>query len=106
MTKDAVQTMLQTIEKMKYFLRTAYGNSKRFRGSKIGLRFQGLCQGCYEHTKEWVHGAKCVCPVSLAKGGLSAMLFVDDTDVIHLDVEKNETAVETHANCQWRPCFN
>ena len=82
MTKDAVQTMLQTIEKMKYFLRTAYGNSKRFRGSKIGLKFQELCQGNGAAPAGWavisivilgahkreVHGAKCVCPVSLAKG--------------------------------------
>ena len=33
--KEAVQVMLKTIEEMKYFLRTAYGDSKRFRGSKM-----------------------------------------------------------------------
>ena len=46
------------------------------------------------------HGAKFVCPVLLAKGGLSAILFVDDTDVIHFDMEKNETALEAHASLQ------
>ena len=42
--KEAVQVMLKTIEDMKYFLRTAYGDSKRFKGSKIRVKFQGLCQ--------------------------------------------------------------
>ena len=46
------------------------------------------------------HGAKFVCPVLLAKGELSAILFVDDTDVIHFNMEKNETALEAHANLQ------
>ena len=41
-----------------------------------------------------------MCPVSLAKGELSAILFVDDTDVIYFDMEKNETALEAHANLQ------
>ena len=41
-----------------------------------------------------------MCPVSLAKGKLSAILFVDDTDVIHLDMENNETAMEAHARLQ------
>ena len=36
--KEAVQVMLKTIEEMKYFLRTAYGDSKRFRGSKIRVK--------------------------------------------------------------------
>ena len=38
--------------------------------------------------------------MSLAKRELSASLFVDDTDVIHLGTEKNETALEAHANLQ------
>ena len=40
--KEAVQVMLKTNEEMRYFLRTAYGDSKRFRGSKISVKFQGL----------------------------------------------------------------
>ena len=112
--KEAVQVMPKTIEEMKYFLRTAYGDSKRFRGSKIRVKFQGLCQGNGAAPAGWAvifivilgahkikgHGAKLVCPVSLAKGKLSAILFVDDTDVIHFDMEKKETALEAHANLQ------
>ena len=43
--EEAVHSMLTTIEEMKYFLRTAYGDSKTFRGSKFEIKFQGLCQG-------------------------------------------------------------
>ena len=44
--KEAIHVMLQTIEEMKYSPRTAYGDSKRFRGSKMRVKFQGLlCQG-------------------------------------------------------------
>lgn len=42
---EAVHSMLATIEDMKYYLRTAYGESKNFRGNKIAVKFQGLCQG-------------------------------------------------------------
>ena len=43
--KQAVVSMLETIEEMEYFLRTTYGDSENFRGSKLELKFQGLCQG-------------------------------------------------------------
>ena len=32
-TVGAVESMLETIQNMKYFLRTAYGDSRRFAGS-------------------------------------------------------------------------
>ena len=43
--EEAVQSMLSTIEEMKYYLRTAYRDSKNFRGHKISVKFQVLCQG-------------------------------------------------------------
>jgi hypothetical protein len=42
---EGVEAMLSAIQDMKYFLRTAYGDSKNFRGSKIEVKYQGLCQG-------------------------------------------------------------
>ena len=33
--KEAVQSLLETIEEMKYFLRTAYGDYKKSEGSKL-----------------------------------------------------------------------
>ncbi len=41
----AVSAMLETIQEMKFFLRTAYGDSKTFAGSSIEIKMQGLCQG-------------------------------------------------------------
>jgi hypothetical protein len=41
------------------------------------------------------HGAKFLCPISLVRSDLSAVLYVDDTDVIHLDMTKEEDKLET-----------
>ena len=43
--EEAVNYMLTAIKEMKYFLRTAYGDSTSFSGIKIEIKFQGLCQG-------------------------------------------------------------
>ena len=42
---EAVHSMLTAIEDMKYYLRTAYWDSKNFRGHTIAVKFQVLCQG-------------------------------------------------------------
>ena len=42
---EAIESMLTALENMKYFLRTAYGDSKKAVGSRIEVKFQGLCQG-------------------------------------------------------------
>jgi hypothetical protein len=38
----AVSAMLETIQEMKFFLQTAYGDSKTFAGSSIKIKMQGL----------------------------------------------------------------
>jgi hypothetical protein len=40
------------------------------------------------------HGAKFLCPILLVRSNLAAVLFVDDTDVIHLDMTRQENTVE------------
>ena len=42
---EGVQAMLEAIQDMKYFLRTAYGDSEGCAQSKIEVKYQGLCQG-------------------------------------------------------------
>ena len=79
--EGAIEAMLTAIEEMKFFLRTAYGDSKSFAGSTIEVKFQGLCQGnkaapagwavisitiLYAHKKKG-HGAKFVCSISALK---------------------------------------
>ena len=51
--EEVVQSMLSTIEEMNYYLRTAYGDSKNYRGHKISVKFQGLCQGNGAAPAEW-----------------------------------------------------
>ena len=50
---ESVESMLTTIEEIKYFLRTAYGDSKNFPRSTIELKFQGLCQGSGAAPEGW-----------------------------------------------------
>jgi hypothetical protein len=41
----AIESMLGVIGKMKFFLRTGFGDSATFSGSGISIKTQGLCQG-------------------------------------------------------------
>jgi hypothetical protein len=99
-SKEATGAMLKTIQEMIFFLRTAFGDSKDFAGLTVEIKTQGLCQGNTAALAGWTvvsivilnahrrrgHGAKFLCPISLVRTNLAAVLFVDDTDVIHLDM--------------------
>jgi hypothetical protein len=43
--QEAAVSMLFTIQDMKFFLRTGFGDSKVYAGSTYGKKTQGLCQG-------------------------------------------------------------
>ena len=95
---------------MKYFLPTAYGDSKNYAGSKIKLKFQGLFQGSSASLKGWEvinitilcahkrkgHGGHFLCPISNLIGHLAALLFVDDTYLIHINLKAEETVTVAH----------
>jgi hypothetical protein len=112
--EGAIESMLTAIQEMKYFLRTAYGDSKEFAGSTIEVKYQGLCQGNGAAPAGWAvisitiigahkrkgHGGYFVCPISRLEGHLAAILFVDDTDLIHIRMDRNESVVEAHAALQ------
>ena len=62
-----VAAMLETIQEMKFFLCTAYGDLKDFAGSSIEIKTQGLGQGNEASLAGWcvisimilqAHGAK------------------------------------------------
>ena len=96
---EAVHSMLTAIEDMEYYTRMAYGDSKNFKGQKIAVKFQGLCQGNDVAPAGWVvisivilgahkkksHGRNVACPISCQTVHLSAILFVDDNNLIHVD---------------------
>ncbi len=101
-SQEATGAMLKTIQEMNFFLRTAFGDSKDFAGSRVDIKTQGLCQGNSAAPSGWTvvsivilnahrrrgHGAKFLCPILLVCSNLVAVLFVDDTDVIHSDMTR------------------
>ncbi len=110
----AVATMLKTIQEMKFFLRTAYGDSTDFAGSTIEVKTQGLGQGNGASPAGWCvisimilrahgkkgHGAQFVAPMSCMKQSLSAILYVDDMDLLHLNMERNKSVWEVPRSLQ------
>jgi hypothetical protein len=53
----------------------------------------------------WAHGAKghgahFIAPMSHVRSSLSAILYVDDTDLLHLNMDCDKTIFETHATLQ------
>ena len=78
------------------------------------MKTQGLCQGngalpvglavisiCIlrAHGKKG-HGAKFLCPITKLQQHLSAILYVDDTDILHIDLTKDESINEVHTAIQ------
>ena len=112
--QEAVTSMLEAIQEMKFFLRTAYGDSKDFAGSTVEIKTQGLCQGNGAAPAGWAvisitilnahkrkgHGGQFVCPISALRSHLAAILFVDDTDLVHINMELDESVYEAHAAMQ------
>jgi hypothetical protein len=110
----AVTAMLETIQKMKIFLRTVFGDSKEFAGSTIKVKTQGLDQGNGASLVGWCiisimilwvheaksHGAHYIAPISHMQSSLSAILYVDDTDLLHLNMDGDETIAKTHVALQ------
>ncbi len=110
MKEEASSAILGTIEEMKFFLRTAYGDSNSFAGSTIHLKTQGLCQGSGAAPAGWAvvsivlldahkserHGAKFVCPISGVFHEQAAILFVDDTG--RKSVEDTHEALQSSVN--------
>jgi hypothetical protein len=106
----AIETMLGAIENMIFFLHTGFGDSTSFAGSGISVKTQGLTQGNGASPAGWAvisiciigahgkkdHGAKFHCPVTNLKHHLSAILYVEDTNLLHINLSKNETVDEVH----------
>ena len=74
-SEEAIETMLTEIEEMKYFLRTAYGDSKEYVGSTIGVKFQGICQGNGAATSGWAVISITIINSHRRKGHMGPLLF-------------------------------
>ena len=80
-------------------------DSKNLAGITIEFKFQGLFQGsgaapegravinitiiCAQQSKR--HGGHFVCPISNLTGHLLALLFLNYTGLIHIDIKGEET---------------
>lgn len=91
--------MLGAIQDMKYYLRTAYGDSRNCRGAKFELKFQGLCCSwtvisitMLNAHKRKGHGAVFQCPITKEPLDLAAILYVDDCDLLHVAMTRNDSA--------------
>ncbi len=111
---SAIETMLGAIVNMKFFLQTGFGDSTKFAGGGVSIKTQGMTQGNGALPKGWVgisicilkahgkkgHGAKFLCPITKLTHHLSAILYMDDTDLLHIDLTKDEMVDEVHAAIQ------
>ncbi len=99
---------------MKFFLRTGFGDSTEFASATGDIKTQGMCQGNGATLAGWTvdsiamiqdhkrkgHRTHLRCLISDKTIHLAEMLFVDDTDLEHFDLNKRETVRESHAALQ------
>ncbi len=111
---STIETMLGAIENIKFFLRTGFGDWTKFAGGGVSIKTQGMTQGYGALPAGWVvisiwilkahgkkgHGAKFLCPIMKLTHQLSAILYVDDTDLLHINLTKDKMVDEVHAAIQ------
>ncbi len=102
------------VQEMKFFLQTVYGDSKTFSSSSIKIKTQGLGQGNGASLAVWYvisiailwahdakgHGAQFIAPMSLVRCSLSAILYDNDTDLLHINMDAEESIAEVHTAIQ------
>ncbi len=101
---SAAKAMLTTIQEMKFFLRTGFGDSTDCASSKLEIKTQGLCQGngaspagwavvsiCIINThKKKGHGTHFLCPITKLRSHIAGVIYVDDTDLIHFKMDEDQ----------------
>jgi hypothetical protein len=112
--KEACVTIFKTIEDMKFFLWTSFGYSKDFTSAEGSIKTQGMWQGNDAAPAGWMvdsiamiqahkqkgHGIHLWCPITNKTIHLAGTLFVDDTDLEHLDLNKTELISKSHKALQ------
>jgi len=95
--KEAVKVLLQTMQRMQYYLRTGYGESKHSYGGKQDDPFMGYGQGngaappgfsavsslIVNAYRRLGHGAQITTSLVRRLVQLCAVMYVDDTDLLH-----------------------
>ncbi len=100
--------MCSTIQNMQFYLRTGFGDLSEYAGVVGNIKTQGMCQGNGAASTAWMvmsitiinahkkkgHGVRVMTPISKLDLHLAGSLFVNNTDLMHLDTHKSETALE------------
>eukprot|EP00956_Cyclotella_meneghiniana_P021783 scaffold40187_cov45-Cyclotella_meneghiniana.AAC.1 len=95
----AVMVMLGSIQHMKFYLRTGFGESKEYMTALLGMIIQGLCQGNAAAPAGWSlisavlinvyksfgHGAHFTTPISRKDHSTAGVLYVDDVDLFSMN---------------------
>jgi hypothetical protein len=111
---SASEAMLTTIQEMKFFLRTGFGDSTDFASSTLSIKTQGLCQGNGASPAGWAvvsicilsahkkrgHGAHFTCPITKLKSHIAGIIYVDDTDLVHFRMDEDQGKEEAFFNLQ------
>jgi len=111
--------MLGTIQAMKFHLRTGFGDSVGYVGCHLDVmtdttKTQGIMPGngggpaCWTVTtipmlnahKRKGYGAHLVARISDKEGHIAGSLFVDDDDMIHLNMKIIETKMQAYEGLQ------
>jgi hypothetical protein len=106
--------MRKAVEKMKFFLQTGFGNSKHFAGGGVSAKVQGLMQGNGVSPVGWAvisvvilrahgkkgHGGTILCPITNLSATLSAIFYINNTDLLHINLYGNGTAGDAHLAIQ------
>ena len=107
----AVMAMLCTIQYMKFFLRTGFGESKGFMTALIGAIIHGLCQGNTASPAGWSvisaillaaykrngHGATVRSPFGREEFTSAGVLYVDDVDLMTMSEDQDEETMHDEA---------
>jgi len=112
----AIVSKLSTIQRMKFFLHTGYSDLGGYAGgnqdnTEDPIRTQGMCQGNGASPAAWLvtsipmikayrqkgHGTHFIAPISELSCHLIRGLFVDNTNLFHLDMRQIKTVLEAHA---------
>ncbi len=112
----AIESMLTTIQNMKFFLWTGYGDSADYAGGKSNnkkdpVKTQGMCQGNGAAPAAWMvisvpmiatlkrkgHEAHFTAPILDITGHIVGGLFVDGTDLVHVNMRVVEMILEAHS---------
>ncbi len=112
--KEAAASMCSTIQNMQFNLRTGFGDSAESAGATGYIKTHGMCKGNGAASAAWTvtsitiinahkkkeHGVRIMTPISKINMHLAGLLFVDNTDLIHLHTRKTETALEAMSALQ------